>query len=76
MHTTQDYQCRISILYKPRQYLFVVDWLSQQNHEENKDSKIPGMNINIDVVHTAMDFAECMSIQDIQQATLGDEHLQ
>ena len=28
------------------------------------------------MVHKVMDIPECMSIQDIQQATLQDEHLQ
>ena len=34
------------------------------------------MKININVVHIAVDIPECMSIQDIQQATLQDEDLQ
>ena len=34
------------------------------------------MKISIDVVHTVTDNPECMSVQDIQQATLQGEYLQ
>ena len=34
------------------------------------------MDIGVDAVHTSMDVPECMLIQQIQQATAQDEHLQ
>ena len=71
------HQYRIRMLYKPGIDLFMAAWLPWQNHEGNKDNEIPGMKINIDAMHTATDILEyCMSIQDIQWATIQDEHLQ
>ena len=43
---------------------------------ENKDEKIHDMDIRIDAIQTSMNVSECMSIQQIQQATVQDEHLQ
>ena len=61
---------RIKILYKPRPYLFIAEWMSLQNYPEDKDGKMPGMKISIDAVHTAVNITESMSMQDIQQAML------
>ena len=33
------------------------------------------MKINIDAVHIATDIQDCVSLQDIQQATLQNEHM-
>ena len=68
------HQCRIKMLYKPGSDLFIPDWLSWQNHKEDKDSEIFHKKISIDIVQTAVDTPECMSIQDIQWATLQDDH--
>ena len=57
------HQYRIKILYKPRPVLFIADWFSQQNQDEDKDSEIPEIKISIDVVHTATDIQENMSMQ-------------
>ena len=34
------HQCRVKILYKPRPEIFIADWLSCQNHKEDKDEPI------------------------------------
>ena len=56
--------------------MFIADWLSQQNHKENKDEAICGMDIGVDAIQMSMTAPECMSIQQLQQATAQDEHLQ
>ena len=52
-------------MYKSGLELFIADWLSQNNHIENKDEEIHDMDV-----------PQCMSIQQIQQAPTKDEHLQ
>ena len=37
------HQYRMRILYKPEPDLCIADWLSRQNHSENKDEEIPSM---------------------------------
>ena len=51
----------LQILYKPGPDLFIADWMSQQSLEENKDSKICNIKINIDVIYTGEDLPECIS---------------
>ena len=46
------HQYQVRIIYKCGPDLFIVDWLSRQNHKENKDAEIPGMQLNIDAIHT------------------------
>ena len=41
---------RVRIIYKPGPDLFIVDWLSRQNHSENKDEEIPGMQLSIKAI--------------------------
>ena len=43
---------------------------------ENKDEEIHGMDVRVDAIQTSMNVPECMSMQQIQQATAQDEHLQ
>ena len=69
------HQYRISIIYKPGPEIFFADWLSRHNYQ-NKDKAINGFDISVDMVQVASDVPECMSIQQIQQATKQDEHLQ
>ena len=33
-------------LYQPGPELYIVDWWSWNNHVENKDQEITGMNVN------------------------------
>ena len=67
---------RVTILYKPGPEIFIADWLSRQNHKENKDAAIHGMDIRVDAIQASMNVPECMLVQQIQQATALDEHLQ
>ena len=56
--------------------MFIADWLSRHNHEENKDAEIPGMKVKVDAMLTVTNILECISIQQLQQATSQDDHLQ
>ena len=60
-------QYRVKIIYKPGPDLFLVDWLSRQNHKENKDKEIPGMQLNVDAIETTTNIPDCMKIQQLQQ---------
>ena len=70
------HQCRVQIIYKPGPKIFIADWLSQHNHKEGKDKPIKDMDIRIDVIQSVTDIPECISISQIQQASVQDEHLQ
>ena len=59
-----------------RAKIFIADCLSLHNHVENKDKAIQGMDINVDAIGVMTDVPECMSISQIQQGTVQDEHLQ
>ena len=67
---------RIQIVYKPGPKIFISDWLSQHNHEEGKDEPIRDMDIRIDAIQSVTDIPECISIKQIQQASVQDEHVQ
>ena len=47
------HQYNIRILYKVGQQIFITDWLSRHNHKTNRDEKIPGMCITINVMSHA-----------------------
>ena len=47
-----------------------------QNHDENKDEKIPGMQLNINAIQKPSNIPECMQLHDLQHAITQDEHLQ
>ena len=40
-----------------------------------KDKKIPRMGININVIETYTSIPECMTAEEIQLATMDDEHI-
>ena len=68
------HQYRERIIYKPGPDLFVADWLSKHYHKENKDEEILGMNININAICMATDIPNFTSAQEIQQASVKDDH--
>ena len=70
------HQYRVQIIYKSGPEIFIADWLSQHNHEEGKDKLIKDMDIRIDAIQSATDIPECISISQIQQASVQDDHLQ
>ena len=70
------HQYRVKIIYKPGLEIFIADWLSQYNHEEGKDKPSKDMDIRIDAIQSLTDIQECVSISQIQQASVWDEHLQ
>ena len=76
MNPTHNHQYRVRIICKPRPDPFIVDWLSRQNHKENKDAEIPGMQLNINAIQTSTNISDCMKIHKLQQTTSQDEHLQ
>ena len=55
--------------------LFTADWLFIQNHKENKDAEIHGMQLNINAIQTTTNILDCMTTQELQQATPQGEHL-
>ena len=56
--------------------LYIMDWLSCNNHTENKDQEIAGISIHISAISASVNMPVCMSIEDIQVATWEDKHLQ
>ena len=42
--------------------MFIADWLSRQNHKENKNAGIPGMQLNIDTIQTTANILDCMTM--------------
>ena len=76
MNSPQVHQLRVKILYKPRLGLLIADWHSRDNHKENKDAEIPIMDVKVDAIQTITNIPECMSIQQLQQATAKVEHSQ
>ena len=71
------HQYRVQILYKTRPQIFVADWwLSCHNCRKGKDDPIQDMDIRVDTLQSTTDILECMSISQIEQTTVQDEHLQ
>ena len=57
---------------KPGPQLFIADWLSRLNNETNRDKRIPGMCITINVIETGRDILDCMTAEEILKVTLED----
>ena len=72
----RKHQCRVKIIYKPRPDLFIADWLSRQNSNENKDAEIPGIQLNINEIQTATNIPVYMKMHELQQTTSQDQNLQ
>ena len=62
------HQYRVHIIYKPGPDIFIADWLLTHNHTAGKDQPIKGMEVQVDVIQTATDMPECLSITELQQA--------
>ena len=55
----------------------MADFLSRQNHKEDKDEEIAGMQVNISNIETSSNIPECMTIWELQHETDQDNsHLQ
>ena len=54
----------------------MADWLSRQNHKEDKDEEIEGMQVNVNNIKTSTNIPECMMIHELQHETDQDNHLQ
>ena len=70
------HQYRVQILYKPGPKIFIEDWLLWHNHVEGKDKPIKDMDIWVDAIQSLVDMPDCISMEEIQQASLQDAHLQ
>ena len=44
------HQYRVKLVYKPGPDLFIADGLSRQNHTEDKNEEIAGMQVNVNSV--------------------------
>ena len=60
------HQYRVKIIYKPGPDLFIADWLSRQNHKEDMDEEIVGMQVKINHIETATNITECKMIHEFQ----------
>ena len=58
------------IIYKPG-----PDWLSHNNHAENRDEEIAGVRINMNEIRTSVNIPVFMSIENVQEATCEDAQL-
>ena len=76
MNLLRIHQYGVRIIYKPGLELFIADWLSRQNHKENKNAEIPGMQLNIDATQTITNIPDCMTIQQLQQTNSQHDHIQ
>ena len=47
------HQYRVNIIYKPGPDLFITNCLSRQNHKEDKDEEIEGMQVKINNIETS-----------------------
>ena len=56
--------------------MFIANWLSRHNHKEGKDKPINDMDIRIGAIQSVTDIPEHVSIKQIQQASVQNEHLQ
>ena len=63
-------------MYKPGPDIFIADWLSRPNIIEGKDKLIEDMSVQIDAIQSTTDMPECVSMVEIQQASVWDDHLQ
>ena len=70
------HQYRVQILYKPGPETFIADWLSWHKHMEGKDKPIKDIDIQVDAIQSLVDVPDCISIEEIQWASLQDAHLQ
>ena len=70
------HQYSVCISYKPGADLYTADWLSQNNHVENKDQEITGMNANLHAIRSAVDIPISTSIEDIKAETSQDADMQ
>ena len=69
-------QYHIQIIYKPGPQIFIADWLSRQNQKEGKDRPIQDMDIWVDTIQAMTDLPKCISIPEMQQASLQNDDLQ
>ena len=70
------HQHRVHSIYKHGPDLYIVYWLSLNNHTENRNQEIIGINLSVHVISTSVNIPVCTSIEDIQTATHKDADLQ
>ena len=70
------HQYTVQIICTPVPKIFVADWLFQHNQEEGRDKPIKDMDLRIDAIQSATNIPECISISQIQQASVLDKPLQ
>ena len=46
----------------------------RHNHTEGKDQPIKGMEVWVDIIQTATDMLECLSVTELQQALSQNDH--
>ena len=76
MHNFVHTPIQLCVLYKPDPKLFTSDCLLCHDPKENKDREMWSQSINVNTINTTVDLPACTSMQDIQEATAKDAHLQ
>ena len=56
--------------------LYIMDWLSMNNHTEMTEQEIIGMNTNVSAISTLVNRLVCTSMEEIQAAKHEDTNLQ
>ena len=56
------HQYMVHITYKLDPDLYIMDWQSQNNHAENGDQEVAGMNINVSAISTSVNMSVCTTI--------------
>ena len=74
-HYVENTSIWVYIIYKPGSILYIMDWLSRNNHAKNKVQGITGMNINVTAISASIKMSVYTSIEDIQVATQENTHL-
>ena len=62
-------------IFKPGAGLYIMDWLSHNNHTENRDQKIAGIRVTVNAISASINMPVCASILDMQAATYENAHL-
>ena len=70
------HQYRVQTIYKLGPEIFIADWLLTNNHVKGNDKPIKDMYVQVDAIQNSIDMPECVSMEEIQQASSQDDHLQ
>ena len=68
---------QVHIICKPGPDIYIMNWLSHNDHTESRDQEITWIRVNVNAISTSVNIPVCKSIEDIQAATCEDiNHLE